>query len=215
MIPAAAVYDHLKKHMPTHQWWPAESKWEIIIGSILVQNTNWKNVEYSLVNLKEKTLFEPSKITALSLEEIQDLIRPSGFYVNKGKTIKAVFSWLEEYDFDLKDIEKTYDQQLREQLLSLRGIGEETADVLLVYVFDGVEFIADRYAQRLFSRLGVEEIKNYKNLKSRVYLPADFNTKQAKAFHALIVDFGREFLKNDETWNNSFMSSFIFEDKQN
>ncbi|WP_321386819.1 deoxyribonuclease I [uncultured Enterococcus sp.] len=210
MIPAMEVYEQLKKNMPERLWWPAESKWEIIIGSILVQNTNWTNVEYSLHHLREKTQFEPEKIADLPLDELQELIRPSGFFINKGKAIQGIFSWLQEFNFDLFAIENFYGDGLRKQLLGLRGVGDETADVLLVYVFDGVEFIADRYAQRLFSRLGVEDVNNYKKLKKRVHLPADFSTAEAKEFHGLIVDFGKDFLKNDKTWTASFLADFTF-----
>lgn len=210
MIPAIEVYEQLKKNMPERIWWPAESKWEIIVGSILVQNTNWANVEYSLHNLREQTQFEPKKVAELPLAELQDLIRPSGFFINKGRSIQEIFLWLQEFDFDLLEIENHYGSDLRKQLLSLRGIGEETADVLLVYIFDGVEFIADRYAQRLFSRLGVEEINSYKKLKKRIYLPADFSTAEAKEFHGLIVDFGKDFLKNDKVWASSFLADFTF-----
>lgn len=210
MIPAVEVYEQLKKNMPERIWWPAESKWEIIIGSILVQNTNWGNVEYSLHNLREKTQFEPERVAALPLEEIQELIRPSGFFINKGRAINEIFLWLQTFNFDLLAIETQYGEALRKQLLSLRGVGEETADVLLVYVFDGVAFIADRYAQRLFTRLGVEDVDNYKKLKKRVYLPEDFSTAEAKEFHGLIVDFGKDYLKNDEVWAASFLSDFTF-----
>lgn len=210
MIPAVEVYEQLKKNMPERIWWPAESKWEIIIGSILVQNTNWGNVEYSLHNLREKTQFEPERVAALPLEEIQDLIRPSGFFINKGRAIKEIFLWMQTFNFDLPAIEAQYGEALRKQLLSLRGVGEETADVLLVYVFDGVAFIADRYAQRLFTRLGVEDVDSYKKLKKRVYLPEDFSTAKAKEFHGLIVDFGKDYLKNDEVWAASFLSDFTF-----
>nr|WP_249274566.1 deoxyribonuclease I [Enterococcus sp. 9E7_DIV0242] len=210
LIPVVEVYKQLKKHMPGRIWWPAESKWEIIIGSILVQNTNWKNVEYSLHNLREETQFQPERVAALSLEELQEMIRPSGFFVNKSRAIQEIFSWLSIFDFDLLAIERQHGDALRKQLLSLRGIGEETADVLIVYVFDGVEFIADRYAQRLFTRLGIEDIESYKTLKKRVYLPDNFSTTEAKEFHGLIVDFGKDYLKNDATWMTSFLSDFKF-----
>lgn len=210
MIPVVEVYEQLKRNMPERIWWPAESEWEIIIGSILVQNTNWANVEYSLHNLREKTQFHPEKVAALPLEELQDLIRPSGFYINKGRAIQEIFFWLQDFTFDLAVIEDHYGTNLRKQLLSLRGIGEETADVLLVYIFDGVEFIADRYAQRLFTRLGIEDIEGYKKLKRRVYLPEDFSTAEAKEFHGLIVDFGKEYLKNDTTWAAGFLADFSF-----
>lgn len=132
-------------------WWPADSKFEIILGAILVQNTNWKNVEKSLANIKSVTDFAPEEVSKLDKEHLISLIRPSGFYKNKSKAIMDVFQWLQEYNFDLEKIKKVYQGKLRQRLLSLHGIGEETADVLLLYVFAEKVFVADKYTQKLFT----------------------------------------------------------------
>lgn len=123
------LYDELYDNLGPQGWWPADDKIEIIIGAILVQNTNWRNVELSLAQLREATQFDPEQILNLSEAALQTLIRPSGFYKNKGRAIISVLEWLQQHEYDFKAIDKLYTTELRNELLKLRGIGFETADV--------------------------------------------------------------------------------------
>lgn len=201
------IYDVLAATMPHRTWWDTENPWEIMIGAILVQNTNWKNVDYSLTNLKEATDFDPDAILALSDEALQELIRPSGFFKNKSKALKSLFTWTKAYDQDIEAISQIEQTTLRKELLRVRGIGEETADVLMVYVFNKSCFIADRYAQRIFQRLGLQEEKlTYSKLQDMVWLPEDFTVMKAQNFHGWLIDYGKDHLKNDETWAAGVLS---------
>lgn len=200
------LFDKMLVEMGPQGWWPADSKWEIILGAILVQNTNWNNVVRSLHNLKELTQFVPQNIATLSLPTLQDAITTSGFYKNKSRAIAEMYAWLKQYNFDLNKINYSYKDQLREQLLSLFGIGYETADVLLLYVFDRVEFIADKYAQKLFNHMGIHHLSDYKKLKAAVNLKLDFTLEHAQEFHGLIDEFGKIYLGNTEKWNSSFLN---------
>lgn len=186
-------------------WWPADSKWEIILGAILVQNTNWNNVVRSLENLKELTNFSPQVIAALPVDTLQEAIRPSGFYKNKSRSIYDMYQWLQQYDFDLDKINHAHQHQLRKQLLQMFGIGYETADVLLLYVFDRVEFIADKYAQKLFSQMGIHHLSDYKKMKDAITLAPDFTLEQAQEFHGLIDEFGKLHLSSKEAFAKSFL----------
>ncbi len=203
------LYDRMYEAMGPQGWWPAESKIEIILGAILVQNTNWKNVERSLANLRQETDFEPAKIIQLNQKQLIALITPSGFYQNKSKAILGIFRWLEPYDFNFQEVKRTFGKNLRKELLSLRGIGEETADALLLYVFDEKVFVADRYAQKLFTYLGVEKVTNYRLLKQKVPALSDFTLLQAQEFHGLIDEFGKRNLKNE----TAFLCSFLADTK--
>ncbi|MFD2728907.1 hypothetical protein [Enterococcus camelliae] len=98
-------------------WWPGESKPEIILGAILVQNTNWLNVTKSLENLKTATNFIPEAICQLQREELETLIRPSGFYKNKARAIETVFHWFDQQAWDYEKIKQKYGRHLRSQLL--------------------------------------------------------------------------------------------------
>ncbi|AOF48141.1 MAG: deoxyribonuclease I [Tetragenococcus halophilus] len=202
------LYQKMLAIMGPQGWWPADSKFEIILGAILVQNTNWKNVEKSLANIKEKTAYLPEKVSQLNNEQLIHLIRPSGFYKNKSKAIMDVFQWLREYNFDLEKIKIAHQGKLRQQLLSLHGIGEETADVLLLYVFDEKVFVADKYTQKLFTFLQVEGIKNYRSLKKLIPVLDNFSLEQAQEFHGLLDEFGKIYVKNQPAFATSFLEGY-------
>lgn len=199
------LFEKMLKEMGPLGWWPAESKEEIIIGAILVQNTNWLNVTRSLENLRNLTGFEPDNILKLDHDQLKDAIRPSGFYKNKSRAISDVFKWLESHNVDYDDIQQHYQESLRKKLLSLHGIGEETADVFLLYIFDQPVFIADSYARRLFSQLNIDKIETYTKLKRKISELDDFSLLEAKEFHGLIDEFGKVYLRSNELFERSFL----------
>lgn len=204
------VFEILLNELGPQGWWPAQSKTEIILGAFLVQNTNWRNVEYSLLNLEAISQFDPHIIHTLTSEELKILIRPSGFPKNKSRAIREFFEWASHYHFDYLEIKEVYGVSLRQKLLTMHGIGEETADALLLYVFDETVFIADRYAQRLFSKLSGEVFSTYRKLKNNLSLPVDFTLEQAQEFHGLIVEFGKIYLSKNTDYNESFMAPYHF-----
>lgn len=202
------LYDELYDNLGPQGWWPAEDKIEIIIGAILVQNTNWRNVELSLAQLREATQFDPEQILNLSEAALQTLIRPSGFYKNKGRAIISVLKWLQQHEYDFKAIDKMYTTELRNELLKIRGIGFETADVLLVYVFERVVFIADTYTRRLFTALGVPN-KDYMDLYNKVTLPEDFTALHAQEFHGLLDEFGKRYMTSKGVKGQTFLDEYF------
>lgn len=169
---------------PQH-WWPARTTFEMLIGAILTQNTNWKNVDLSLKKLAP--FLVPEKMERLGTDELAELIRSSGFYRLKAQRIRSFLDWYKHYDYNPGKVEAMDGHVLRRELLDVNGIGEETADAMLVYAFGKPFFIADAYARRLFSRLGDPVPKNYDTLRVQVEkgLPADLDVYQE--FHALIV----------------------------
>lgn len=185
-----ALYHRLAALLGPSGWWPADSKFEIAVGAILVQNTNWRNVDRSLANLKAATGFAPAKLAALSQLELIPLIRPSGFYQNKSRALVQLFAWLKARDFALAQIGAGDPATLRKDLLALPGIGEETADALRLYVFDQPTFIADNYARRLFTWLKVPT-KTYAQLQRRLPGVASWALADAQEFHGLIDNFGK------------------------
>ena len=97
------LYEAFSQVMTHKRWWDTDNKWEILLGAVLVQNTNWKNVDYALENLYHTTQFLPEKVLALEKIQLQDLIRPSGFYKGKSNTIIGLLTWLEGYQFDRRN----------------------------------------------------------------------------------------------------------------
>lgn len=203
------IYQFLKANDEGMGKWPADTKAELILGAILVQNTNWRNVEKSLANLKQATNFIPDKILKLSDEELQTLIQPSGFYKNKSRSIQETLQWFHDQDWQFDQIAEKHGNRLRKELLKLHGIGQETADVLLVFVFEQVEFIADTYARRLFGYLFDTEFKDYRALKRVVQIPKEMTAEDAKDFHGLIDRFGKHH-KSSEDFEASIFKDFKF-----
>lgn len=201
------LYEAFSQVMDDKRWWDTDNKWEILLGAVLVQNTNWRNVDYALDNLNEATQFLPEKILVLEKEQLQELIRPSGFNKGKSNTIIGLLTWLEGYHFDLAQVSRKDFVELRKELLAIKGIGEETADALLVYVFDHSTFIADKYAQRMFEKFGFVS-KGYKQLKSKISWPETMDTFKAQNLHGWIIEYGQVYLKNAELWQSGPLKNF-------
>ena len=199
------LYKKLANEIDTSTSWPSKSKIEIVLGAILVQNTNWNNVVLSLAKLDAVTALDPDKILQLTTEELEQIIKPSGFQVNKTKCIFEVLTWLKSFNYDFGRIKLEIGDDLRKRLINLRGIGDETADVLMLYVFDVPVFIADKYAQKLLTKLAVEGCDNYKKTAKLVHLTEDFTLKEAQDFHLLIIEFGKLYLNRGKKWEDSFL----------
>lgn len=200
------LYQKMRQNMGPSGWWPAESKEEIIVGAVLIQNTNWQNADRARLLFEEKTSFNPQKILSLSDQELQELVRPAGFYRNKSKTIKTIFSWLAQYDFDYPALAKRYPTNFRQELLKLHGVGQETADVLLTYIFEIPTFISDKYARTLFTLLGIKDLTNYNSLAKRYQYDDRFTASIAKDFHGLIDEFGKIYFHPLSKFNDSFLA---------
>ena len=183
----------LTKKLGPQNWWPAEKTEEMLSGMILIQNTNSKNVAKSLDNLKKATDFEADKILQLSAADLEQLIQPSGFFHNKAIYLRSL---LTAYVNDFDEWEKLPTNLLRRRLLALKGIGNETADVLLLYYFHRPVFVADNYAMKLFTQLHTfTKRPTYMQLKNAVQKDFKMYSKQAEELHALIDEFGK--LKSD------------------
>ncbi|EMP72935.1 HhH-GPD family protein [Streptococcus sobrinus DSM 20742 = ATCC 33478] len=204
------LYQDLLKNLGDQGNWPAENPEEIILGAILVQNTRWENVLLSINNLRQVLDGDFKKILDLEPETLQDLIRPTGFYKNKSKSILKVFSWLDQHAYNYGEIEDNYGKNLRDELLGLFGIGQETADVLLLYVFDQLVFIADKYAQKLFSSLTRKEFSDYSSLHQAVELEG-FSLSEAQQFHILILEFGKIYFARGASFEESFLFGATFD----
>lgn len=200
------LYQKLLTNMGLVGQWPHENKTEIVVGAILVQNTNWSNVDKALNNLRPITHFDPAQLLQINTPDLQELIRPAGFYRNKEKALRTILTWLQEFDFNYEAITKHYGTDLRKHLLSLRGIGQETADVLLTFVFDQARFISDNYARRLMTHLGIPNLTNYQSLAKQCYLDSHFSVKDAQDFHGLILEFGKRYFRGHDTFSDSFLA---------
>ncbi|MFF2446130.1 endonuclease III domain-containing protein [Neobacillus sp. NPDC058068] len=187
------IYKKLYEHYGPQGWWPAETQFEMMIGSILVQNTSWRNVDKALINLRP--FLHPEVVAQLSNEELAQLIKPSGFFNIKASRIKSFMEWFKTHDYDINLIKKIDRHQLRTELLSIKGIGPETADVILLYAFDTPIFVVDAYAKRIFYRLGYDMPESYDTFRKQVEKELPGALVLFNEFHALIVEHAKEHCK--------------------
>lgn len=179
-----ALFRLMLHEMGPTGWWPADTIFEIMVGAVLVQNTSFANVELSLARLKEAEAFSPDAVAAMDDADLQDLIR-----------------WYRQrFDCEPANALDVPDDELRRELLGLFGIGGETADVLMLYVFSRRAFIADTYARRLFSFLGCQLPAGYPAFHRAVapaVLATGLSTAQLQEFHGLIDEFGKAYRDNE------------------
>jgi endonuclease-3 related protein len=187
------VYARLLAHYGPQGWWPADSRFEVIVGAILTQAIAWSNVEKAITNLKAAQALELRALQAMSAEELAHLIRPAGYYNVKAHKIKAFVAHLyEQYQYDLDGLLSKETATLRSELLSIYGIGPETADSIILYAADQPIFVVDAYTRRLFSRLGlVSDQMGYEELQAIFQRHLPHQLPLFQEYHALIVQHGK------------------------
>lgn len=182
------IYERLAERYGGQEWWPAESRFEVMVGAILVQNTAWGNAEKAIRTLSDAGLLSPEGLRNADEGEIAQLVRSSGYYRSKARKLKALVAWLGEREDDIDGLMSSEPAALREELLRVHGIGEETADDILLYALDIPVFVVDSYTRRLVYRLGLGPETGAYSLYQRLFtehLPEDaalFNE-----YHALVV----------------------------
>lgn len=183
-----ALYRKLLKKYGKQGWWPADSRYEVVVGAVLTQNTNWKNVEKALANLEKRNLLNEGSILEIPVKELEELVRPSGFYKQKAERLKlATGKWLETKDSKLGTME------LREEWLTVKGIGKETADSILLYAMGRPIFVIDAYTRRFCKEMLGKEFKEYDDYRLLFESTLPEDVELYKEYHALIVVWGKEF----------------------
>lgn len=153
-------YTTLYQAWGAQHWWPAESRFEVIVGAYITQNTAWTNVERALENLRQKKVLSLDGFRKLRLPKLERLIRPSGYFRQKAKRLKTFVAFLDKnYGGSLDNLFSQPTAKLREELLSLNGVGPETADSILLYAGNHPVFVVDAYTRRLLERHGISKTK--------------------------------------------------------
>lgn len=203
------LYDIMYNHMDPNGWWPGRSDWEVIWSTILIQNTNWKNVAKALENLYQETEFLPRNILKTTNEELSKVILPAGSYTRKSRTIKNLATYFDnEFDCNLELAQEQNKHKLRKEILTIHGIGPETADVILMYGLRKGEFVVDTYSRRLFNCLGWNSIPSYEKAKALVENNLnDFTLRNYQNFHAMIDMFNQEY-KLPQQFSKSFLANY-------
>ncbi|SES74977.1 DNA-3-methyladenine glycosylase III [Methanococcoides vulcani] len=183
------IYEALLGMIGHLQWWPADTPFEVVIGTILTQQTKWTNVEKAIGALKRSDLIEPEQLANADVEHIEELVRCCGFYRQKAKRLKDIAQFFTTEGMD--NIFQLPTEELRELMLSLNGVGNETADSIVLYAADKPKFVIDAYTTRIMKCIGIEG--NYMQLQKlfETELPSD--VPLYKEYHALIVEYAKNY----------------------
>jgi endonuclease-3 related protein len=181
----------LDRYGPQH-WWPADEPFEVMVGAILTQSTAWTNVEKAIRNLKAANAVSPAALRHLGLDELATLVRPSGYYTVKARKLKALVDWLEEHDDDPSRLSAENTDVLRQELLAVYGIGEETADSILLYAIGKPVFVIDAYTRRIVDRLGLHPATSGYGSYQRLFVNSlRPDVTLFNEYHALFVQHGK------------------------
>ena len=203
-------YETLVGHFGPQRWWPGDSPFEVIVGAVLTQNTNWGNVEKAINNLKAADVLDCGKIDKMSHEELAPLIRPAGYFNVKSRRLKHLIHFLQSrYEGCLEVLADQPVDMVREELLSVKGVGRETADSIILYALEKLTFVVDAYTHRILARhLCIAPESDYDEIKEYCedQLPSDIAVYNE--CHALFVRLGKEYCKPRPKCDNCPLAQF-------
>ncbi|HBG92992.1 MAG: endonuclease [Nitrospirae bacterium RIFOXYB2_FULL_43_5] len=192
-----SIYKKLYKSFGPQNWWPGDTPFEVAVGAILTQNTNWGNVEKAINNLKKEKVLNAKAIHDMPVKKLALLIQPSGYFNIKAKRLKSFINFLmNAYHGSMKKMGSEEIHSLRKKLLDVNGMGPETADSILLYVLDKPIFVIDAYTKRVLSRhniLGHDEA--YDKFQELFHSAFKKDVRLFNEYHALFVRVGKEFCK--------------------
>jgi endonuclease III related protein len=206
-----AMYRAMFDRFGHRNWWPADSPFEVCVGAVLTQNTAWKNVEKAINNLKARSALDAFAVHKLSPEELAEHIRPSGYYNVKARRLKSFVDHLfEKHSGSLDSLFSQSVWDLRNELLSIKGIGQETADSIVLYAAQKSIFVVDAYTRRILFRHGLISKKEDYQAIQRLFqgnLPLDM--KLFNDYHAQIVAVGHYYCKPKPLCAKCPLQSFL------
>jgi endonuclease-3 related protein len=187
--------ERMLAHFGPRNWWPAETPFEVMIGAVLTQNTAWVNVERAIANLRAAGALTPEALELMGKEELEQAIKPSGYFRQKEKKLRALLKWLlARHGGDIDKLKAAPVDGLRRELLALWGVGKETADSILCYALDKPVFVVDAYTIRILSRHKmVRSAATYEEVQALAHAQLPHRTAYLNEAHALFVAVGKEF----------------------
>ncbi|MBI5847612.1 MAG: endonuclease III domain-containing protein [Nitrospirae bacterium] len=191
------LYQRLFAAFGPQHWWPANSPFEVAIGAILTQNTNWSNVEKAIANLKREKAISAKSLHRMQASDLATLIRPAGYFNVKAARLKNFIDFLHaEYQGSMSRMAKESLPAVREKLLSVRGIGPETADSIILYALEKPVFVIDAYTKRILSRHAIiERAESYETYQKLFHSTLRSDVLLFNEYHALIVRLAKDFCK--------------------
>ena len=192
------IYHILLKYFGKQGWWPARTRFEVMVGAILTQNTNWKNVEKAIANLRKAKALSPEKMSRLTRAKLRGYIRPSGFYRQKAERLAGFLDFLKGYKYNLSRLFSGDPACLRAKLLQLKGIGPETADSIMLYAGNKPFFVVDAYTKRIFARLGlIADSEEYEEVRNFFQDKLPKKAGLYNEYHALIVELAKKYCRKE------------------
>ncbi|BCB95159.1 endonuclease III [Dissulfurispira thermophila] len=197
MKPLAKIYNKLYSFYGPQCWWPGDTPFEIAVGAILTQNTNWGNVEKAIKNLKNARALSVKALHELPLHEIALLIKPAGYFNVKAKRLKSFVDFLvKNFNSSMEKMKKEDMESIRKKLLDVHGIGPETADSILLYALNKPVFVIDAYTKRVLSRHKILDYDaSYTEYQNLFHKELDEDIQMFNEYHALFVRIGKDFCK--------------------
>jgi endonuclease-3 related protein len=191
------IYDTLLRFFGEQGWWPADTPFEVMVGAVLTQNTAWRNVERAIANLKEEDVLTHLALRRIDEARLAELIRPAGYYNVKAKRLKSLIAFLDRgYGGDLMKMFSEPLSSLREEILTVKGIGPETADSILLYAGEKPIFVVDAYTKRILSRHGmITDDASYGDIQGLFMRSLPQDVSLYKEYHALFVQLAKTFCK--------------------
>jgi len=193
----STYYDALFQAYGPQHWWPGRTRFEVIVGAILTQNTSWSNVVRAITALRREKLLSPVAIERVPVARLSRFIRSSGYFRQKARTLKAFVHFLrEQYQGSLNKLLATPTAELREQLLGVHGIGPETADSILLYAGSHPVFVVDTYTRRILQRHRLAHgIQSYEEMRQLFEKNLPPSAALFNEYHALIVHTGKHYCR--------------------
>jgi endonuclease-3 related protein len=202
------VYQQLFQRYGPQYWWPAETPFEVMVGAVLTQNTAWSNVERAIDNLKANNCLTPERILSVPVEKLAKWLQPSGYFNIKAKRLRNLCQWYIDAG-QFKVVSSWDTRELRHALLSVNGVGPETADDILLYAFDRPVFVIDAYTRRLFSRLELlDHDASYEHLRKHFEEQLPKEVSLFNEYHALIVMHAKDVCRKKPYCTKCCLSTF-------
>ena len=191
------MYERLFESFGPQGWWPGDTPFEMAVGAVLTQNTNWSNVERAIINLKAARALSARAIHDMDNMTLAELIRPAGYFNVKAKRLKSFAGFLlDRYGGSMKRMRRTALVEVRLQLLEVHGVGPETADSIILYALQKPVFVIDAYTRRVLSRHGVMDAgEGYETFRGLFEKSLDPDTQMFNEFHALFVAVGKNYCR--------------------
>ncbi len=206
------IFNLLYQHFGPQHWWPAETPFEVMVGAILTQNTNWSNVERAINNLKANNMLDPHRILRCAHKRLAELIRPAGYFNIKAERLKAfVDFFVKKYSANIVSMEKVPTRLLRDELLEVRGIGHETADSILLYALEKPVFVVDAYTKRVLHRHGLIQSQrvDYHDVQKLFHSELNRDVQMYNEYHALFVRVGKHYCRPKPLCEGCPLSSML------